>query len=311
VLLGLEGPYADPRHAIDALDNVEVWVADLDGEAQVELAAVLLDLVADDDAVVATGAVLALDLIRPRHGARVDRFAATVQRMVDVVLAGGPALERPPTGFGRSSQATLRAELALIAAASASSPVARAAAALVEGAPEIGVARVELVATLAERLPALVVARARDWVGPGDSAVVARLAEHPRRIAVAMAARPWHEDAIQAIEVAGRWQRWHDVEIDALARVLRDDAPELTAPTGVGAVDLRGRWWIEAERPWDWTVWRGADGRAVLERVEGTVGIWTSVRELSDRDATAIVDAAIAGADQTGQQIAASLRPEP
>lgn len=310
VLLGVEGPCADPREALDALDNVETWVAQLDVDGSVALAEVLLALAADPDVVVATGAVLALDVVRRRHGPSAGRFAATVEQMIDLVLTGNAALDRPPEGFGRASQATLRAELAVVAARAASTDVARAVSTLVERAPSIGARRADVVAGLAESLPALVVARARDWVGPHDSAVVARLAEHHRRLAVATAVRPWGDDAIEAIELAGQWQRWHEAEIEALVRVMRDDAPELTAPTGVGDVDLRGRWWIVAEQPWDWTLWRGDDGRAVLERVEGGVGMWTSVRAVTEEAAAAIVSATVDGVALTGRQIVASLVPD-
>jgi hypothetical protein len=92
-------------------------------------------------------------------------------------------------------------------------------------------------------------------------------------------------------------------------RVMRDDAPELTAPRGVGDVDLGGRWWIVAERLWDWTLWRCDDGRAVLERVEGGVGMWTSVQALSDDGAAQVVAAVVAGIELTGREIAPASPP--
>ena len=304
VLLGLHGPYADPRVALDALDNVETWVAALDDDGLVDLAAALVDLATDSDPIVATGAILALDVVR-RGAASVERLADVVVRMVDLALEGGAALDRAPIGFNRATHATLRAELAVVAARSASSRAIPAVSTLVERAGSIGVARVDLVAGLAERLPALVVANARAWVGPSDSAVLARLGEHHRRVAVATAVRPWDERAIRAVETAGRWQQWHEAELDAVLRVMRDDAPELTAPPGVGDAG-GGRWWIVAERPWDWTLWRCDDGRAVLERVEGGVGMWTSLHDLSIDAAASIVAATVAGDDLTGRTILAS-----
>ncbi len=303
VLLGRHGPYADPRVALDALDNVEVWVAELDGAGAAELATTLVELATDVDPVVATGSVLALDVVRRRQAGRPHRFVAVVARMVDLVLSDEAALERAPTGFGGASQETLRAELAVVAAAWGSPGVVPDLTTLVERAPALGVPRVGLVAALADTLPALVVAQARWWVGPSDSAVVARLREHHRRLAVATAVRPWDEEAIRAVEQAGQWQRWHEAELEAVVRVMRDDAPGLTAPRGVGDVDLSGRWWIVAERPWDWTLWRRDDGSAVLERVEGGVGMWTSLRNVSADHAAAIVAAAVAGRDLTGRQV--------
>ncbi len=60
VLDGRRGPYADPRTAIDSLDNVAVLVADLDTPQRIQLSTVLLDLLGDGDVVIATAAVLAL-----------------------------------------------------------------------------------------------------------------------------------------------------------------------------------------------------------------------------------------------------------
>jgi hypothetical protein len=203
----------------------------------------------------------------------------------------------------------LRAELAVAATSLASTAVVPAVIRLVDQAPALGLARVDLVAALADRLPALVVAEAHDWVEPSDSAVVARLGHHHQRLAVATAVRPWAEQAVGAVELAGSWQRWHEAEIDALVRVMRDEAPELTAPTGVGDVDLAGRWWIVAERTWDWALWRCDDGRAVIERVEGTVGMWTSIRSVEADHAEAIVAATIDGRDLPGHQVVHSPLP--
>lgn len=305
VLLGLHGPYADPRVAVDALDNVETWVAELDEDGLVELASALVGLATDTDTTVATGAVLALDIVR-RAVAPLERLADVVVRMVGLTLDGGSAMDRAPNGFNRATHTTLRAELGVVAARMASVPALPAVTALVERAQSVGIARVGLVAELAERLPALVVANARTWVGPGDSAVVARLRDHHRRIAVAGAVRPWGEQAIRSVETAGQWQHWHEAELDAVRRVMRDEAPELTAPSGVGDVDLSGWWWIVAERPWDWTLWRNDDGRNVLERVEGTVGIWNSVHNVSPEVAASVVAAAVAGDELHGRSITTS-----
>ena len=310
VLLGRHGPLGDPRAAVDALDDVEVLVAGLDVEGAVHLAGTLVDLLDDADGSVATGAVLALDVVRQQVPATADRSVDVVGRMIDLALTGGSSLDRPPTGFASAAQQTLRAELAVVAAGSATAVAIPAVDELVERAPAIGVARVDLVAALTARLPGLVVARAHEWVGPTDSAVVARLRDHHRRIAVATAVRPWDEAAIRAIELAGRWQRWHEAETEAVLRVMHDDAPELTAPSGVGEVVLDGRWWIVAERLWDWTLWRREDGRAVLEQVEGGVGMWTSIRAVPDDVASAIIAAAAAGDEPTGREIAAELAPE-
>lgn len=310
VLLGLHGPYADPRVALDALDNVATLATELDLDGLVDLAAVMVDLTADFDIVVATGAVLALDVL---HRSRsdladlADRLTDLVERMVDLVLGGDDSLDRPPTGFNRTTRPTLRAELAVAAAQWGSPAAVPALTMLVDRSPTVGVARVDLVAALTERLPALVVAHAHEWLGPDDSAVLARLRDHHRRLAVATAIRPWSERAIQAIESAGQWQKWHEAELDAIVRVMRDEAPELTAPSGVGDAARGGRWWIVADHPWDWTLWRCDDGTAVLERVEGGVGMWTSLHDVSADIAAWIVTEVAAGVEITGRDIARAL----
>ena len=84
---------------------------------------------------------------------------------------------------------------------------------------------------------------------------------------------------------------------------MRDDALELTAPSGVGDAGRCEGWRIVAERPWDWTLWRCDDGRAVLERVEGGVGMWTSLHDVSIDTAASIVAATVAGDNLPGRAI--------
>jgi hypothetical protein len=303
ILLGLHGPYADPRVALDTLDNVATLATELDIDGLVHLAALLVDLTDDSDNVVATGAVLALDVLHRSRPDLADRLADLVERMVDLVLGADDSLDRPPTGFDRATRPTLRAELAVAAARWGSPAAVPALSMLVDRSPTVGVARVDLVAALAERLPALVVAHAQEWLGPDDSAVLARLRDHNRRLAVATAVRPWSERAIHAIESAGQWQKWHEAELDAIVRVMRDEAPELTAPWGVGDSGRGGRWWIVADHPWDWTLWRCDDGSTVLERVEGGVGMWTSVHDVSAEVAAWIVAEVVVGTELTGRDI--------
>jgi hypothetical protein len=174
----------------------------------------------------------------------------------------------------------------------------------VERCTSVGATRVDLVSLLAERAPALVVAHAPAWVRPDDGAVIVRLSAHHHRVAAAGAVRPWEPAAIRDVEIAAEQSGWHHAELDAVVRVMRDAAPELTHPSGVGDVDLSGRWRIMAERPWDWTLWQRDDGRCILERVEGGVGMWTSVHELSDDTAASLVAATIAGIESPGRHIA-------
>lgn len=184
--------------------------------------------------------------------------------------------------------------------------VARAGSVLstfVERCTAAGAVRLDLVSLLAERVPALLVAHARAWVQPGDGVVIVRLDAHHHRVAVAGAVRPWERAAVHDVEIAAEHAGWHHAEVDAVIRVMRDDAPELTHPSGVGDVDLSGRWRIVAERPWDWTLWQRDDGTCILERVEGGVGMWTSVHDLADDTAASLVAATIAGVESPGQRI--------
>lgn len=210
VLLGLEGPYADPRVATDALDNVDVLVASLPSGGRAVLAGSLLLLVLDDDSVVATGAVLALD--RVRDEVDVDEIA----RLVGAPIA---ALDRPPLGFASARWPTLRGELAVLLARSLAVGDARHAEALLAAPPE-GVGRDELVGELARRVPALVVTHATSWVGPDDSGVLVALASLADRLAVARAVRRWTPAAVDRVRSAAAWRHWTDADLDALVAAM-------------------------------------------------------------------------------------------
>jgi hypothetical protein len=93
-----------------------------------------------------------------------------------------------------------------------------------------------------------------------------------QRIAVAGAVRPWTPSAVDRIEDIGRWRGWDPLDVTALRRVMRDEAPELTRPDrfddAEDASDLAARrWWIVAEEPWAWTLWRSDDGRHAIEQL--------------------------------------------
>lgn len=261
MLLGLEGPYADPRVATDALDNLAVLVADLDLAGRGHLAASLLALVGDDDPVVATGAAIGCDAVRDH----IDPVALEAT----LFLADG-RLDRTPIGFASSRADTIRGELALAAVASVRSPRALVERLVAAASP---VQRAMLVAEVAARRPAVVVWWAREWVGPDDTGVLARLPRAWQRIAVAGAVRPWSAAAVERIDDIGRWRGWDPLDVAALRRVMQDDAPELTQPDDVETLEAQvagagtRRWWIVAEEPWAWTLWRRDDGLHAIEEL--------------------------------------------
>lgn len=261
MLLGLEGPYADPRVATDALDNVAVLIAEVDDAEGTRLAASLLALVVDDDPVVATGAAIACDSVRDH----LDPFALEAT----LFLADG-RLDRSPIGFASSRADTIRGELALAAVASVRSPRVLIERLVVAASPG---QRAMLVAEVAARRPALVVWWAREWVGPDDTGVLARLPRAWQRIAVAGAVRPWTSSAIERIDDIGRWRDWDPLDVAALGRVMRDEAPELTQPDDRDVLEAQmagegaRRWWIVAEEPWAWTLWRRDDGLHAIEEL--------------------------------------------
>jgi hypothetical protein len=115
IILGLEGPWADPRRAVDTLDNLaELWLT-LDEDEARALAEVLLALLGHADPVVRSGAVCFLPRVEhhlsaqtllaayercgPLLDAPVVQFADFVERMDDVLaccvvrrLAGSAAI---------------------------------------------------------------------------------------------------------------------------------------------------------------------------------------------------------------------------
>ena len=266
LLLGLEGPYADPRVATDALDNLAVLVAELDDVGRGRLAASLLALVVDDDPVVATGAAIGCDSVRDQLD--------PVPLETTLFLADA-RLDRAPVGFASSRTDTVRGELALAAVGAVRSPRSMVERIVAAASPA---RRSMLVAEIAARRPALVVWWAREWVGPDDTGVLARLPRAWQRIAVAGAVRPWSAAAVERLDDIGRWRDWDPLDVAALRRVMRDDAPELTQPDdrealeaqmGAGRTnsDVVGRWWIVAEEPWAWTLWRRDDGLHAIEEL--------------------------------------------
>ncbi len=284
VLQGLEGPYADPRVATDALDNLAVWIEELAPEQRTTLAATLLVLTLDDDPIVATGAVLGL---RPL-AEHVD--ASTADLAADTLHA--PALDRSPIGFAGASAPTLRAELAaVVAPAIARRRPVRARQLLDE--PPTGVDRGELGMAIAPTAPDLVMEHATEWFGHDDIGVVLRLPRHWHRIAVSGALGPWPEEAHEAVDRAAGWQDWPAGDTEALHRAMTGADPHLNRPDGI---DDDRRWRIIGGTPHGWTLWRADDGTMAYETLDPGPAWTTTTRLLTPAEADAVRTRGVAAA---------------
>jgi hypothetical protein len=143
-------------------------------------------------------------------------------------------------------------------------PLGDALEAAVDAVPP-GEARRSLLIELAARRPDLVLRRATDWLADGDTDVLVRLPEHWLRLAVAGALRPWSQGSIDAVITAVG----DDIgEGTPLARVMADDYPALTRPSGLEEGDHR--WHVIATEPWEWSLWRDDHGRHALEVVKSS-----------------------------------------
>lgn len=276
VLQGFEGPYADPRVATDALDNLAVWIEELTPEQRTTLAATLLTLTLDDDPIVATGAVLALrPLVEHVDASTADLAADTLNAM---------ALDRSPVGFSGASAPTLRAELAVVIAPALARHHPDQARQLLDR-PPAGVGRGELGMAIAPTAPDLLVEHATEWFGHDDIGVVVRLPRHWHRIAVAGALGPWPAAAHAAVDGAARWQGWVDGDTEALHRAMTGSDPHLNRPDGI---DDDRRWRIIGGTPHGWTLWRADDGTMVLETLDPGPAWTTTTRPLTPDEAQAV-----------------------
>ena len=284
VLLGLEGPYADPRVATDALDNLAVWIEALAPEQRAALAATLVTLALDDDPIVATGAVLGLRSLSEH----VD--TATARRAADALAA--PALDRSPIGFAGASAPTLRAELAVgIAPAVARHHPAVARQLLDE--PPAGVGRGEVGMAIAPVAPDLVIEHATEWFGHDDIGVMVRLPLHWYRIAFAGALGPWPDEAHGTVDRAAGWQDWAAGDTEALHRAMTGTDPLLNRPDGIA--DDR-RWRIIGGTPQGWTLWRADDGTMAYETLDPGPAWTTTTRLLTPDEAAAVRTRGVAAA---------------
>ncbi|MBL8891600.1 MAG: hypothetical protein JNL67_16590 [Planctomycetaceae bacterium] len=251
-LLGLEGPYVDPRVGIDPLDNFKLWVEDLSRSEQRLAFDALLECALDLDIQVATGAILALDLV----GGAFDH-----QRVIELLKNYSSELQRSPRGFSAAYLMTLFEELfSRLARCCPSDRVSELELLLKAASPPTR--RSTLLASLAERFPQIVVYYARQYLVHDDVQVLAALPEQWQRVAVAGALRPWTNSAINRVEQLWQIRKLNSNDTLAITSVMLDQYPRLTRPPGL--TDQR-HWWIIAANPHVWTVWEAEDGTLALE----------------------------------------------
>ncbi|MBL8810472.1 MAG: hypothetical protein JNM43_09880 [Planctomycetaceae bacterium] len=268
---GLEGPYECVTVATDALDNVRVWIRELSREQQAKALHLFVELIEDSDAVVATGAVLALDFLdRPFDG-------LTLSQML---LRRSESLQRSPIGFQRISYGRIFEEC-----------FSRLCLHCHRLEPQVieDLWKLEYPADkqssamflLAQTYPDLIVYHAASSLRHSDVHVLCALRQQWDRIAVAGALRVWPDAAITEAERLMRLRNVDSKDSDAVLRVMKDDYHQLTHPRGFA--DYR-KWWIVGGRPWQWTMWEASDGAMVLEVVQDGPGEVTSSRLLSERE---------------------------
>jgi hypothetical protein len=254
-LLGRQGPYADPRVALDPLDNLTERVRDLESEESRRLGAALLALLSDADADVATGATLGLGIL---HAATGVVRAHDVMEALDRL---GATLERPPVGFAAATGPTILADLAIVAARSAGPGDDALVGRLLDDLPG-GVAADMIGSAVAPQFPDLVVAHARRWFTAADTGTLVQLPTHWHRVAMAGALRPFASNAVAHVAVAAQMRGWSSADAAVLEAVMCDRYPALTAPAGIGGDDW---WWIEAGSPYGPVVWRSRTGAVAVE----------------------------------------------
>lgn len=118
--------------------------------------------------------------------------------------------------------------------------------------------------------------------------MLVRLPTHWHRLAAAGALRPWPEAAAEPVRTAGRLQGWDPIELEAVLRVMADDAPELSRLPGI---EDQRRWRMVRERSWDWTLWEADDGTWAIEVVCGRVGVYTVAELLTPEEAERLLAA--------------------
>jgi hypothetical protein len=252
MLLGTTGPYADPRDALDTLDNLQNWLPQISLDEQAKVSKSCINLIQDEDRVVASGAVLALDYLRS---------ATSDQPLMDLLLTEIPSLQQPLVGFRRGICSTLGGQLATIAARC--QPAAENLKWLyVLEQNYLAADRSHIVTALATKRPNLVLHKARDYFTDGPTSVMFSLPAHWQRFALATQFRPWPAAAIDLGAKTAQWMKWDVKDWAALSKVMQDDYPALTHPPGISD---DSRWWIIGGDSAEWSLWKSNQDALIIE----------------------------------------------
>jgi hypothetical protein len=270
-LLGKEGPYADPRDAIDALDNVKSWIRSLGAKDRSEAYNHLVSLLLDEDPIVATGAVLALDLFTETNGAK---------QLADALRQDSPRWMRRPSGFNSASYTTLYEECfsRFVKLATDDSLAELIEFVFASNSPTL---QSRMVYQMGARFSWFVVYAARQFLKHDECLVIPTLPTHWERIAVAGAIRPWPKEHVERVVNVLKWKSVHELDIEAIRRVMLDEYPQLTQPP---ELNRAGFWWIVAIDPHRWTIWESKDGELALETALSGIAFASTTRLLSSEE---------------------------
>jgi hypothetical protein len=272
-LLGLEGPYADIRNAIDALDNVKLWAQSLNGPQRHDLFIDLLSLLKDDDIEVATAAVLAMDFVCDEFDA--ECASAALQNDLAKLIRSPIRLQTTTHGsileefFSRLCKNCPNLDKQFLEDF------------LTNRSPQE--LRNSLYTFLIPNYAPLAVYHARRLLTHDNAHVIASLPLHWQRIAIASALRPYPTTALERVTRILRLKNANAKDIDAIANVMSEHAPKITHPTGL--IDSR-KWWIIAAEPYHWTLWETDDNTTAIEVHLPGIEYQSTSRILSGPEAT-------------------------
>lgn len=270
-LLGKEGPYADIRSATDQLDNVKLWVSELDDSQKSDAFHQLLGLVVDDDLEIATAAVLSLDFVSKCFDGEAE---------LRVLSENDSRLHRAPYRFSGVSCNTLFEEhFSRLCRFSPRIESRVMEQVLCESQSGL---HASLLSMLAPNYPSIVVYHARRMLSHQNAQVIAAMPHHAERVAVATALRPWPADAIERVKTLLSIRKTESRDIDAIVRTMSDTDPRLTHPIGL---DDDRQWWIIAIEPWKWTMWETYDGSLAFQWLHPGPAFTESSRILSPPEA--------------------------
>ena len=270
-LLGKEGPYADIRNATDQLDNVKLWVSELNDSQKTDAFHQLLGLLLDDDIEIATAAILSLDFVSKCF----DREAE-----LRVLSEIDSRLLRAPYRFSSVSYDTLFEEYFSRLCRFSPRIETRVLEQVLRNS-ETGL-QGSLLCMLAPNYSSIVVYHARRMLSHQNAQVIAAIPHHAERVAVATTLRPWPTDAIERVKTLLRIRKTESKDVDAIVRTMSDTDQRLTHPS---RLDDDRQWWIIAIEPWKWTMWETHDDSLAFQWLHPGPAFTESSRILSPSEA--------------------------